>query len=194
MRGIDRVLAGILLVGAVGGAAGFARQSGSDSSGLAVSLTAPPPQHIGAPGSVLFAHTPAPTRVSVDLHRRSRSRSRSRPRIVAAAPTRAETPKRAATRVTASAPMPKPTPAAVAPPERPRVLAAVPLTPVQLSAEATTTEPNAHGHAFGHVKQHGRSEPPAADVSAAPAAPEPAGQPQGHGGGPTKGRAMPDGD
>jgi hypothetical protein len=56
MRGVERVLAAILLVAAVGGAAVFARQSGS---GLveAVHLAAPPPQHLAAPGTVLIAPT-----------------------------------------------------------------------------------------------------------------------------------------
>jgi hypothetical protein len=56
MRGIERVLAAILLLTAVGGAAVFARQSGSGLAG-AIHLAAPPEQHLGAPGSVLIAPT-----------------------------------------------------------------------------------------------------------------------------------------
>src|SRR5712672_2235512 len=56
MRGIERVLTAILLLAAVGGAAVFARQSGSGLAG-AIHLAAPPEQHLGAPGSVLIAPT-----------------------------------------------------------------------------------------------------------------------------------------
>jgi hypothetical protein len=56
MRGVERVLAAILLLAAVGGAAVFARQSGSGLAG-AVHLAAPPDQHLAAPGSVLVAPT-----------------------------------------------------------------------------------------------------------------------------------------
>ena len=63
MRGIDRVLAVILLLGAVGGAAAFARHSGSDSAARTVDLAAPPLQHVRAPGTILIAPTPAPRRV-----------------------------------------------------------------------------------------------------------------------------------
>jgi hypothetical protein len=56
MRGIDRVLAAILLLAAIGGAAVFARESGSGLAG-AVHLAAPPDQHLAAPGSVLVAPT-----------------------------------------------------------------------------------------------------------------------------------------
>src|SRR4030081_1477699 len=63
MRGIDRVLAVILLLGSVGGAAAFARHSGNDSTAPIVGLAVPPPQHVTHPGTVLMAPTPAPRRV-----------------------------------------------------------------------------------------------------------------------------------
>ena len=63
MRGIDRVLAVILLLGSVGGAAAFARHSGNDSTAPIVGLAAPPQQHVTDPGTVLMAPTPAPRRV-----------------------------------------------------------------------------------------------------------------------------------
>ena len=70
MSGIGRVLAGVLLVGAVGGAAAFARESGSDlSAAPAIGLAAPPPQHIGAPGTVLYARTPPPVAVAIHSRR-----------------------------------------------------------------------------------------------------------------------------
>jgi hypothetical protein len=210
MSRIDRVLAGILLAGAVGGVAAFARQSGSDSSALAVSLTAPPLQHIGAPGTVLFAHTPPPIRVAVDVRRRNRPRHApttvTPPMPVAAVPLRTQAPKPAAT------PTPKPAPAPVSPPEPQRVLAAV-LTPVQPiteapAIEAPATEAKARGRALGHTKQHGHSAPTVADAPAVPAATDtavvqqsleptpidPGGPAQGHGLGHTKTRATPDGD
>src|SRR4051812_15766987 len=55
MRGIDRVLAVLLLLGAVGGAAAFARQSGSESASPGVDLAAPPLQHVAAPGTFFIA-------------------------------------------------------------------------------------------------------------------------------------------
>ena len=137
MSGIDRVLAGILLVGAVGGTAAFARHSGSDPSAPAVSLTAPPLQHVDAPGTVLFAHTPAPLRVAVDVRRHSR------PRLAATAPPR-----------TAAAPAPKPAPNPISPPEPRRVLAAV------VTAVQPATETKADGRALGHAKQQGGAAAP----------------------------------
>jgi hypothetical protein len=56
MRGIERVLAAILLLTAVGGAAVFAHESGSGLAG-AVHFAAPPDQHLAAPGTVLIAPT-----------------------------------------------------------------------------------------------------------------------------------------
>jgi translation initiation factor IF-2 len=215
MSGIDRVLAAILLVGAVGGTAAFARQIGSDSSAEAVSLTAPPLQHFAAPGSVLFAHTPAPIRVAVDVRRRSRHAPTAiRPLFVAAVPPRTPAPKRAPKRVAtrAATAAPEPAPAPVSPPEPPRVLAAV-LTPAQPATEAPateapTTDAKTHGRALGHVKQHGHNAPTVADAPAAPAATDtavaqqpleptpidPGGPAQGNGSGHTKARATPDGD
>jgi hypothetical protein len=182
MSGIDRVLAGILLVGAVGGTAAFARQSGSDASTPAVSLTAPPLQHIDAPGSVLFAHTPAPIRVVVDVRRRS-----SRPRLVAATP---PPPPAVPPAVSSVAPATKQAAAVLPPPKPTRVLAAVALAPVQPASAAPATEAKAHGRALGHVKQHGQSATPVADTPVV----DPAGAAQGNGSGHTNGRATPDGD
>ena len=59
MRGIDRVLAAVLLIGAVAGAAVFASHSGSNAAVDAVRLAAPPEQHLSGPGAVLIAPTPA---------------------------------------------------------------------------------------------------------------------------------------
>jgi hypothetical protein len=211
MRGIDRVLAVIVLVGAVGGAAAFARYSGGDSSAHAVSLAAPPLQHIGAPGIVLFAHTPGPTRVAVDV-RRQRPQAPTRapaggitipkaplPRHVAAGPSQTPAPTPATTPI----PTPISVPAPVLPPEPPRALAAVPIAPAQPDAEH-------QGRALGHVKHHGHDTPPYVDAPAVPvpapaqapadsasldpSSPDPSGSGHGHGWSHTNGRATPDDD
>src|ERR1700758_505268 len=59
MRGIERVLAAVLLIGAVAGAAVFASHSGSSPAEAPVRLAAPPEQHVSGPGAVLIAPTPA---------------------------------------------------------------------------------------------------------------------------------------
>jgi len=59
MRGIERVLAAVLLIGAVAGAAVFASHSVSNPGADAVRLAAPPEQHLSGPGAVLIAPTPA---------------------------------------------------------------------------------------------------------------------------------------
>jgi len=59
MRGIVRVPAALLLIGAVAGAAVFASHSGSSPSADAVRLAAPPEQHLSGPAAVLIAPTPA---------------------------------------------------------------------------------------------------------------------------------------
>ena len=224
MRNIDRFLAVILLVGAVGGVAVFANQSGSDSSAQAIDLAAPPLQHIGAPGTVLFAHTPAPTRVTIRLQDRSHLQQAAqqaagqparaltgasagriaipeapRPRPVAAAPPRIVTP------------TPTPTPEPVQAPPPLRALAAVQTSPAEPASKG-----KGHGRARGHAKRHGHDSPQAlgssvadaADVQATPVDPsqpssddvaengDPNGPGNGHGhaGGHTRGRATPDGD
>jgi len=186
MSGIDRVLAGIVLVCAVGGAASFARQSGSDSPAQAVILSTPPLQHIAAPGSVLFAHTPRPTRVVLEV--RPRSQRPQAPTRAPAGPIRA--PK------TQPAPTPAPKPPLI-PQEPSRALAAVPLAPAEPAASV-----EAHGRALGHAKPHGHGSRPEVDdpLEPAPATADAAldsSQPSpadstGHGH--AKGRATPDGD
>jgi hypothetical protein len=187
MSGIDRVLAGIVLVCAVGGAASFARHSGSDSPAQAVGLSTPPLQHIAAPGSVLYTQTPAPTRVVLEV--RHRSQRPQAPMRAAAGPIRA--PK------AQPAPTPAPKPPLI-PQEASRALAAVPLAPAAQPAASV----KAHGRALGHTKQHGHGSRPEADdpLEPAPATAEAAldsSQPSpadstGHGH--AKGRATPDGD
>src|SRR5512141_1379219 len=52
MRGMHRLLAAILLAGAVGGITVFTRHLGRVPEPVAVRLAAPPPQHLTAPGAV----------------------------------------------------------------------------------------------------------------------------------------------
>jgi outer membrane biosynthesis protein TonB len=186
MRGIGRVLAGVLLVGAVGGAAAFARQSGNDLSAQAVELAAPPLQHIGAPGTVLFARTPPPTRVTIDIRRPSSQQ--------ALRPSRAVQPVPAVPQPTpVPAPSARPAPAQ-APAPAPAPLPARALAAVQVAAAQPATAAKGHGRALGHVKQHLHGPPAAVDAPAAPAPVDPGangGQPAwGH----TKSRGTPSAD
>jgi hypothetical protein len=52
MRGMHRLLAAILLAGAVGGVTVFARHLGRVPEPIAARLSAPPPQHLTAPPAV----------------------------------------------------------------------------------------------------------------------------------------------
>src|SRR4051794_13728106 len=52
MRGMHRLLAAILLAGAIGGVAVFARHLGRVPEPVTARLSAPPPQHLTAPGAV----------------------------------------------------------------------------------------------------------------------------------------------
>src|SRR6478672_8686254 len=52
MRGMHRLLAAILLAGALGGLVVFGRHLGRVPEPVAVRLSAPPPQHLTAPGAV----------------------------------------------------------------------------------------------------------------------------------------------
>src|SRR5436190_14485721 len=72
MRGIERVITGILLAAAICGSAAFARSVGRDAATGAgdVQLTAAPPQHAQSPHGVrvplypLLAHPPTVARVA----------------------------------------------------------------------------------------------------------------------------------
>src|SRR5258705_5634094 len=52
MRGMHRLLAAILLAGAIGGVTVFARHLGRVPEPIAARLSAPPPQHLTAPPAV----------------------------------------------------------------------------------------------------------------------------------------------
>jgi hypothetical protein len=196
MRGIERVITGILLVAAICGSAAFARSVGRDAATAAgdVQLTAAPPQHAQSPHGVrvplypLLADRPTVARVQ--------KKDASRPSL-ADAPVLTSAPAAAAVRVVVARPAvqrhdtvnpvqltkPKPghvtdrrAPAAPAPPApaqpEPRILAKVPLTP---------TPTWQHVKAVGHGRLKNRpdddsatSPPPSAqqhDQSGAPASP-----------------------
>jgi len=180
MRGIDRLLAGVLLVGAVGGAAVFARQSGSDPSVRAVELAAPPLQHLRAPGTVLLTQTPAPTRVAARVrgHQvRQAAEPPTQPHATAKAqPARPTPPLPPGPLQTVTAPVQVPPP--------PRSLAAVQIAPTS----STRDKSHGHGRALGHAKQHGHAPPQAvaAPVAATAVVPAP-GQDDGTGGSDTAG-------
>ena len=147
MRGIDRVLAVILLAGAVGGAAAFARHSGSDSTPRGVHLAAPPLQHVRAPGTVLIAPMPAAKRVSPP--KAAPARRVTIPQATLRRPAKVVQPQNRP-----QPPEPKPAPAPVqaapAPVQTPtplRVLAAV-----QPASVPSDRKGKGRGHASGHGK------------------------------------------
>ncbi len=203
MRGIDRFFAVILLVGAVGGAAAFARQSGSDSTAQGVDLAAPPLQHSAAPAAVLIAPTPAPTRVQRAAKAPPVGRVTT-PQVTLRRPVEAV---QAQKQTQPPAPTQAPAPVqAAATPEPPRALAASQLPPLPLAPVASGSSGKSHGHAWGHVKHDNAAPAVEAPVSPAPtdtaavqlAPVDPSGDGKGnghgHGWGQAKGRAKPAGD
>lgn len=198
MRGMHRLLAAILLAGAVGGLVVFARHLGRVPEPVAVRLSAPPPQHLTAPGAVhaplLVTARPTATLRAAAIVRPLRhapavplTLSAAKPLTVprVTTPTRhagvpAAKPKPPATRT----PVPAPAPA---PPQEPvRVLAVVPLTPVATPTTVSPSTPisstaakpgNGKAHAYGHTKppKPGKSSSvPAPPPAAIPATPAPA--------------------
>lgn len=112
MRGIERVLAAILLLAAVGGAALFARESGSGPV-RAVHLAAPPQQHLAAPGTVLIAPTSSPDHSQWVLRLAVSPQVTTRPATSAqGTPLRPVTIVRPRPRPQPPAPAPSPTPTA----------------------------------------------------------------------------------
>src|SRR6478672_13631933 len=65
MRGIERFLAAVLLVGAVGGAAAFARYAGTEPAPPAFHFSASPRQHLTIPQTVVQIPVPDAGRVAV---------------------------------------------------------------------------------------------------------------------------------
>jgi hypothetical protein len=165
MRGIDRVLAVLLLLGAVGGAAAFARQSGSGSTSPSVALAAPPLQHPEAPGTFFIApRLVSPANVA-PAHRVTI------PQAAPWTPARAVQPQSPPQPPVAQPPAAPPAPAPVeAPPapiqtpapaaEPPRVLA----TAAAPAAEGKS-KGNGHGHAWGRLKHDDSAPAPEAPVA-----------------------------
>ena len=204
MRGIDRVIAVLLLVGAVGGAAAFARQSGIESTSRGVELSAPPLQHIPAPGTFFIApRLTSPAKVA-------RAQRVTIPQTTLQRPVQAVQAQR---RVQPPAPKQAPAPVATARPpvqapqapaptsEPPRALAIAQPAPV-VQPEPVKVKGKGHGHGWGHLK-HDDSAPtpetPAPPTADLPVVPPPAadasgdetgnddGNEHGHGSGHDKG-------
>jgi hypothetical protein len=168
MRGIDRVIAVLLLLGAVGGAAAFARQSGIESTSRGVDLAAPPFQHVEAPGTFFIAPkltSPAKVRPAhrvtpphVTLQRPVQAVQAARKRVQPPAPIEAPAP-------VETAPPPVQAPQAPVPtPEPPRALAVVQPVPA-VQPEPMKVKGKGHGHAWGHVKHDEPSPAPETPVA-----------------------------
>jgi hypothetical protein len=181
MRGIDRVLAVILLLGAVGGAAAFARQTGSDATSLGVDLAAPPLQHVAAPGTFFVApalthpaKVAAAPRVTIGPAAPQQPAQAiqplSTPLPPAAEPPATDAPPAATPDASTPAPPPAqaPAPAPAQTPEPPRVL-----TVAEPAAEPQDGKKKrrGHGHAWGHFKQDTTSPAPDTAAPETPAAP-----------------------
>jgi hypothetical protein len=198
---MHRLLAAILLAGALGGLVVFGRHLGRVPEPVAVRLSAPPPQHLTAPSAVhaplLVTARPVTAPGSAPTALRPLEQAPTTPLTLSAA--KPLTVPRVAMPATQpkppvakpkSKPKPPAAPAPAPPQQQVRVLAAVPLTPVSTVATTSSTPPstpsptakhgNGNGHAYGQLKQAkpGKSSsnpvPPPAAVPAAPVAPAPA--------------------
>jgi len=197
MRGMHRLLAAFLLAGALGGLVVFGRHLGRVPEPVAVRLSAPPPQHLTAPGAVhaplLVTARPAAALVRGTIAFRPLRQAPAAPLTLSAA--KPLTVPRSATKPTPrvakppATPTPVPAPAPAPPQENVRVLAVVPLTPVDtnttVSTPSTPIAPakpgNGKGHAFGHLKPpkpgKGSDPAPPPPPTVVPATPAPAVQP-----------------
>jgi hypothetical protein len=183
MRGMHRLLAAILLAGAIGGVVVFTRHLGRVPEPLAVALSAPPPQSLTAPGAV---HAPLLVTARPDgpfgekPNAVPARRATTMPPLTRFATKPVKLP-RVPPAATAPATAPAPTPAIPPQQEPVRVLAVVPLTPVAPASTtaSTPTTPTADqpghgkGHAYGHAKRPKAAkrvdEPPAPVSQPAPA-------------------------
>ena len=182
MRGIERFLAAILLAGAVGGAAAFARYAGTEPAPPAFHLSASPRQHLTIPQTVVKIPLPAAHRhVTVKpavVQRPPRlnlvAPTVAAPHVVVAPVTApqpapvapAATPAPVQAPPTAPAPSaPAPTqpvaapaaPAPVAAPAEPRALAVQ--APPPPAVQATASKQHGHGKGWnGKAKGHDRSQ------------------------------------
>jgi hypothetical protein len=177
MRGIERFLAAVLLVGAVGGAAAFARYAGTEPAPPAFRFSASPRQHLTIPQTVVQIPVPADGRAAVKPVVAARPVLRPAPTVpaqgVVVTPVRAPAPAPVAAppappSVQTPTPTPAPAPATpvaapaapapVAAPAAPvRTIAAVPapVTAPPQPPPAPTPTPKKHGKAKGHDKHLG---------------------------------------
>jgi hypothetical protein len=199
MRGIERVIAGILLLVAVCGSAAFARSVGRDAVAgdeAGVQLVAAPPQHARSPHGVqvplypLLTDRPTLTPAKVaakpaakpslaDVPALTISAPLATRRVVVARSAPRSSPPAAAPRPARPAPKPvvrqhRPVQAPPAPTPQPesesRILAKVPLTPTP-----TWQHVKAVGH--GRLKNHPDDDGSAAPAQQQPQPPPPAPQP-----------------
>jgi hypothetical protein len=173
MRGIERFLAAVLLVGAVGGAAAFARYAGTEPAPPAFHFSASPRQHLTIPQTVVQIPVPKAGRVAVKPVVAARPLLRPAPTVpvhrVVVTPVRAPEPAPVASPpasppVQAPAPAPAPAtpvaapaaPAPVAAPAAPvRTIAAL---PAPVTAPPQTPAPKKHGKGAGKAKGHDKHE------------------------------------
>jgi hypothetical protein len=176
MRGIERFLAAVLLVGAVGGAAAFARYAGTEPEPPAFHFSASPPQHLTIPQTVVQIPLPKAGSVAVKPVVAARPRLRLVPTVPArpivptpvsppeptpAAPPSPSPPVQAPTPAPAPAPpvaAPAP-PAPVAAPAAPvRAIAAVPAAAPTPAETPTAPKTKKHGHRAGKAKGHDKHQ------------------------------------
>jgi hypothetical protein len=154
MRGIDRVLAVILLLGAVGGAAAFARQSGSESTPHGVDLAAPPLLHVGAPETFFIAPKLTSPAKMAPAHRVTLPQATLRRPVQAVQAQRRvkpPAPKQAAAPVKTAPPPIQAPQAPIQTPEPLRALAAAQPVPAA-PPDPVNVKGKGHGHAWGHLK------------------------------------------
>lgn len=175
MRGIERFVAAILLVGAVGGVAAFARFAGTEPKPPAFQLAVSPPQHLTLPQTVV--HIP-PAKVEHSVARQVVVAAPLGHRLTFAPPP-APVVAAAPAPATPSAPAPRPpvaTPVPPAPVETPpaapvvaapaptRSLAAVPAAPASPAAAPAQGHGRGHGNAKGRGRGKGEGDEPVAEA------------------------------
>src|SRR4051794_25857299 len=174
MRAIERFLAAVLLVGAVGGAAAFARYAGTEPAPPAFHFSASPRQHLTIPQTVVQIPLPKAGRVAVKPVVAARPPLRvaptvpARPVVVTPVSTpepAPATPAPPASPVQAPTPAPAPpvaapaAPAPVAAPAAPvRDLAAVPAAVPAPAETPAAPAPRKHGHGAGKAKGHDKHQ------------------------------------
>ena len=174
MRGIDRVIAVLLLVGAVGGAAAFARQSGNESASHGVPLSTPPFLHVESPETFFLApRLTTPAKVA-PVQRVTLAQVALRRPVLAVKAQRlvvAPVPKQVPAPVVTTPPPVQAPPAPAPTPEPPRALAIAQPAPVA-QPEPVKAKDKGHGHGSGHVKHDDPN--PAPETPAAPTVDVPA--------------------